>query len=440
MTDLRLGDCLDVMRDLADASVDAVVTDPPYGIGFMGKDWDSPGGTGDFPMRRSDPINTVNTGVTRQGGRQRSCEDFTKRQARDARDYQARTEAWATEALRVLKPGGHALVFGGTRTYHRLASGLEDAGFEIRDCLAWLYGSGFPKSLNLPGGLGTALKPAFEPVVVARKSLIGTVAANVLEHGTGALNIDACRIEGAKGDGNWKGKGAIDPGFQGGWASVETDENASGRWPANVVLDDEAAALLDAQTGELPSPQPYYRTQDTNPGVTGWNQERAGDFVPMYGDTGGASRFFYCAKVSRAERNAGLEGFEEQEREGQSAWAGLCNVCGSRMMLNGKPTCGHDDFEWVTGKPTKNVHPTVKPIDLMRWLIRLVTPPGGLILDPFLGSGSTGCAAALEGFRFVGIEREADYMAIAEARIAHWTEQARIAASQLSLLADGTAA
>ena len=137
----------------------------------------------------------------------------------------------------------------------------------------------------------------------------------------------------------------------------------------------------------------------------------------------GRSRFFYTAKASRREREAGLEGMPERERDGQSAWAGKCNVCDCRMMLNGKPTCGHDDFEWVTGKPARNLHPTVKPIALMRWLCRLVTPPNGLVLDPFTGSGTTGCAAVLEGFRFVGCEKEAEYVAIAEKRIAYWAGQ-----------------
>lgn len=308
-------DCIEAMRAMDEASIDAIVCDPPYELGFMGKAWDS-------------------SGVA----------------------YQPRT--WEA-ALRVLKPGGHLLAFGGTRTYHRLACAVEDAGFEIRDCIAWLYGSGFPKSHNGEWG-GTALKPAHEPIVVARKPLVGTVAANVLKHGTGGLNIDGCRIEGPKAGGS--GGAPLKFGGENHRPFHDTAEprefdTSQGRWPANVVLDPEAAAMLDEQSGERPG-----------------------------SDGQGASRFFYCAKASRGERNAGLDGFEE------------------RAAL-------------------RNVHPTVKPIDLMRWLVRLVTPPGGTVLDPFTGSGTTGCAAVLEGFDFIGIEREGEYVEIARARIRHWNAQ-----------------
>lgn len=468
---LRLGDCLDVMRELNEASVDAIVTDPPYGLGFMGKDWDSPGGTGDFPMRRTDAANTVNTGVTRQGGRQRSCSDFVKRQARDARSYQEWCESWGREALRVLKPGGHALVFGGTRTYHRLTCGLEDAGFEIRDVLCWLYGSGFPKSLDVqkaidaklgvkgtygepktpahaemlargsarrgdkhPGwdrpwmddpeasanaqldylpasdeargwkGWGTALKPAHEPIVVARKSLIGTVAANVLKHGTGALNVNGCRIDlgdeydPEKRQRQQRSDGAVRFASEGLIGTDISTYNPAGRWPANVVLDVEAADSLDEKSGHLESgnagKEGHNRNQPPreNGGIYGGGKglwKSPGPAGALYGDAGGASRFFYVAKADSGERNAGL------------TTPGL----------------------FSQDAPDKNVHPTVKPVDLMRWLCRLVTPPGGLILDPFMGSGTTGIAAGLEGFRFLGIEREEDYMRIAESRLSHWLTQ-----------------
>lgn len=345
------GDCVEKMRELDECSVDAVVTDPPYGLEFMGKGWDR-------------------LGLAMQEWH----------------------HAWATEALRVLKPGGHALAFGGTRTYHRLACGLEDAGFEIRDCLAWLYGSGFPKSHNLGGdwqGWGTALKPAHEPIVVARKPLAGTVAANVLEHGTGAINVDGCRIgfadEVDERESKDKNRHADFEsgeviGYHG-WDSRGAGGNydPEGRWPANVVLDEEAAAMLDEQSGESVS------SGGAGGGKLGariYGQFENGTLAANaggLGDRGGASRFFYCAKASKAERNAGL----------------------------------------VDG----NAHPTVKPIALMRWLVRLVTPPGGTVLDPFLGSGTTGIATALEGFGFVGIERDAEYLRIAGARIAHWTAQ-----------------
>jgi site-specific DNA-methyltransferase (adenine-specific) len=342
--------------------------------------------------------------------------------------------AWAVEAYRVLKPGGHLLAFGGTRTYHRLVCALEDAGFEIRDTVAWLYGQGFPKSLNvskaidkaagvtrgkvarvrvdgrsgsslnhtvegysgigLDAGLtsgppatpdaavwegwGTALKPAFEPIVVARKPLSErTVAANVLRWGTGALNIDACRIEGIP-------PSVPQPDFsQVAGRSTRLDASArngemsqsSGRWPANVALDEEAAALLDEQTGKLTSGDGNTRRKvhETNAmaGTLGMlDREEV-----SYGDTGGASRFFYVAKAGKKERNRGLA-------EGE-----------------------------------KNDHPTVKPVALLRWLCRLVTAPGGRILDPFAGSGSAGVAALQEHFEYVGIEKEPAYSAIAVARL-----------------------
>ena len=340
------GDCLDILRSLGPASVDAIVTDPPYGLGFMGKAWDA-----------------LPPGVE-----------------------------WARECLRVLKPGGYLLAFGGTRTWHRLAVAIEDAGFEIRDSVAWLYGSGFPKSLNVSkaidkatrevitahatpeaeqwSGWGTALKPAFEPIVVARKPLTGTVAANVLEHGTGALNIDGCRIEGDMSTGTWGAKQTTSLGYHGGTeGSGYRTEKPSGRWPANVVLDEDQASVLDAQSGTTKA-TPRRRNAPKGAGTygafTGADEDRQGP-----ADPGGASRFFYVAKAPKKERP-------------------------------------------VVGGVT---HPTVKPLTLMRWLVRLVTPPGGIVLDPFAGSGTTLEAAVLEGFAAVGIEREADYLQLIEARM-----------------------
>ena len=469
------GDCVAVMAELEEASVDAVVTDPPYGLHFMGKTWDQFGG----PTGKR---HTGGNGSSDPGGAMVAGSYDLGRNA----EFQRWCTAWATEALRVLKPGGHLLSFGGTRTYHRLACALEDAGFEIRDCLAWLYGSGFPKSLDVskaidraagaerevvgekivtglgpdgklafaPGtvplhagpipvtapatedarawqGWGTALKPAFEPIVLARKPLSGTVAENVLRHGTGALNVDGTRI----GDEItatlfsptkfefFKGK-RPDP------ARVEHD--VAGRWPANVVLDEEAAALLDEQSGELKG-----RVGMTQHG-SGTN-EVFGKFERSP-DAGGASRFFYTAKTSRAERENGIveygevpDGDPSARPTGALAAMGSreCNVCGSRTApphwVGGdprpNPTCGHEDWSYadVLAEPHKgrarNHHPTVKPVDLMQWLCRLVTPPKGLVMDPFLGSGSTGMAALREGFDFIGIERESEYVEIARARI-----------------------
>jgi DNA modification methylase len=604
-----VGDCREVMRELDEASVDAVVCDPPYEISFMAKSWDGKG-------------------------------------------VAFSVDTWR-EAFRVLKPGGHLLAFGGTRTFHRLTVAIEDAGFEIRDCLSWLYGSGFPKSLDVskaidkrrddtspalevtrwlnaqakragvryaaildhfgfnegsgqighwtalsigaqpavptwpqwlelkallgfgdemdaevwrlngrkgqPGeawhdrkvigeritgigtgkgsvayigdsdnrditapatpeaeqwaGWGTALKPAWEPVIVARKPLVGTVAANVLAHGTGALNIDACRIDGAPPSvPQPSGKSATGQvyGFRNGHGRNGEMSHAEGRWPANVALDEAAAALLDEMSGESANGRPNRvvgsptRESDITYGVGLGKQ-----IGPTYMDRGGPSRYFltvplddpdadltrfaYVAKASRRERNAGLDGMPEwgrgstirgldrqpypvrvhdpnpqviaaylrdcRERAGLSkkqlddalgtvtlySWfegrpAGI-ELPTPEMWLRLKQIIGFDDTHdremtetrlqdpaeptFSDSQPSANHHPTVKPIALMRWLVRLVTPPGGTVLDPFAGSASTGCACLLEGFKFVGIEQDAEYAAIAERRIAYWSVQAR---------------
>jgi DNA modification methylase len=346
------GDCIDVMESIDAASVDAIVTDPPYGLGFMGKAWDE-----------------LPPGV-----------------------------AWAEACLRVLKPGGHLLAFGGTRTYHRLACAVEDAGFEIRDSLIWLHGQGFPKSLNVGKALkqregwGTALKPAHEPIVVARKPLAGTVAQNVLEHGVGALNVDGCRIAATAADvAEQRSRTGGVMGVDDGRAIYGAGKrgpagNELGRWPANVLLshDDRCngecfegcpVAELDRQSGIQTSGVAVRTNGISDAGMFGFGN-RGPEPDVGYGDRGGASRFFYTAKASPSERSAGLDG--------------------------------------------RNIHPTCKPIDVMRWLVRLVAPPGGMVLDPFAGSGTTGCAAALEGTDFIGIEREAEYVELARARVAHW--------------------
>lgn len=375
------GDCIETMNAMPPESVDAIVTDPPYGLGFMGRKWDT------LPP---------------------SLE-------------------WAEACYRVLKPGGHIAAFGGTRTWHRLAVAIEDAGFEMRDSLAWLYGSGFPKGQDIgkqidkqagarrevvglnpiahkqPGqkgtaahgdrgpnlyvtapatpeaeqwaGWNTALKPAFEPIVLARKPLAErTVARNVLAHGTGAINVDGCRIAGEV-------PSVPQPDFKHvNGAVTHLDAHArngqmssapSGRWPANVLLDHHAAAWVDEQSGHRPG----FSGGGATPGevandVYGKGWKRRED-PTLYRDSGGASRFFYTAKAPRSERP---------------------NVGGVQ-------------------------HPTVKPLAIMRWLIRLVTPPGGTVLDPFAGSGTTIEAALVEGFNPVGVEMEADYLPLIQRRI-----------------------
>lgn len=314
-------------------SVDAIVCDPPYGLEFMGKEWDRLATGRGAEYASGGSLNLE--GMAKQSGRGGAGPKYVQRPAKRCGEcgrqawsgnpcqcddprwvldnsplytMQEWHHTWAVQALRVLKPGGHLLAFGGTRTAHRLVCAVEDAGFEIRDTIAWLYGSGFPKSLNGEWG-GTALKPAHEPIVVARKPLAGTVAANVQEHGVGGLNIDATRIEGAAGDGHWTHRREIGDGnIWGGGGRTDEDfgnENpAAGRWPANVVLDEEAARLLDAQTGDVRSAGLYPTTYSEAGGYGG----AVGNGVqgPLYEDTGGASRFFYTAKAGRDERSAGV--------------------------------------------------------------------------------------------------------------------------------------
>ena len=366
MTDrytLHAGDCRDVMRDYPADHFDSIVSDPPYGLSFMGKGWDR--------------------GVPGE-------------------------EFWR-EALRVAKPGAHLLAFGGSRTFHRLTVAIEDAGWEIRDVVCWLYGSGFPKSLNVGDGWGTALKPAWEPVIVARKPLVGTVAANVTRYGTGAINIDGCRV-GERSETKPQIRATTDIGG-GSWSKGDHvpfhyAPGAGGRWPANVMHDgsDEVVAGFPT-TGSSGdgSPRLAYGIGGTGSGA--YHGGGTGAMVATYTDSGSAARFFYCAKASRTDREEGCDhlpartGAEAVERDDDTA--GLQS-----------PRAGAGR----TADTVRNFHPTVKPTDLMRYLARLVTPPDGLLLDPFMGSGSTGKGALLEGFRFVGIDLDPAHVAIAEAR------------------------
>ncbi len=353
------GDCAVAMAYLLAAnSVDSIVTDPPYGLSFMGKRWDV-----DVPG----------------------------------------AEVWA-EALKVLKPGGYLLAFAGTRTYHRMAVAIEDAGFEIRDQIGWAYGSGFPKSHNGEWG-GTALKPAWEPIVMARKPLIGTVENNFEQHGTGGLNIDGCRVGDSKSVPASASKtqnkvyGAGMTSASGGTDSSGFDPNV-GRWPANLIHDgsDEVLAAFPSAQGQQGA------TGKRKQGAVYGTVDQGIAGIQPRGDTGSAARFFYCAKASRADRDGGLDGFATARK-------------GSLNMRSD----GHAERTGQLPQARANTHPTVKPTDLMRYLSRLVTPPGGTVLDPFMGSGSTGKAAVLEGFRFIGCELSDEYADIAEARIAKAT-------------------
>ena len=357
------GDCRQVMATLPVCSVDAIVTDPPYELGFMGKGWDS-------------------TGVAND------------------------PETWR-QALRVLKPGGYLLAFSGTRTYHRMAVAIEDAGFEIRDQIGWLYGSGFPKSHNGEWG-GTALKPAWEPVCMARKPLQGTVAANFAAHGTGGLNIDGCRVGTTKDVPTSPAKdriGQVAKGNERGRTAETTGFDAeTGRWPANLIhdgSDEVVAAFPDAigAQGDVRGTEPS-RTGDESTVCYGKFAGRVAQAARK--DGGSAARFFYCAKADRADRNEGLHGMPTKQQD--------------PSREPGRP--GGENPRNRGAAERENHHPTVKPTDLMRYLCRLVTPPGGVVLDPFMGSGSTLKAAELEGFSGIGIELSPDYIAIAKRRIA----------------------
>ena len=391
---LLRGDCIEVMKTLEDNSIDSIVSDPPYELGFMGKSWD-------------------NTGIAYN------------------------VEMWK-ECLRVLKPGGYLLSFGGSRTYHRMACAIEDAGFDIRDMIEWIYGSGFPKSHNvgkaydkLMGndrevagvskndrpdsqvkggrafdktfnvgqkhetiletkgtseyeGFGTNLKPAHEPICMARKPLSEkTIVQNVIKWGTGAINIDGCRVEYTDGTtpeqikkkytGSNVGNNSVTNNFGVKDIKMTSDSTLKGRFPANFMHDGspEVTSLFpESKSSKRKNGQDYSKvSSNINIGGGFKNSE--------YTDSGSAARFFYCAKAGKKERNNGLE---------------------------------------------KNSHPTIKPIKLMRYLCRLVTPKGGTVLDPFMGSGTTGISAKLEGFNFIGIELSEEYFKIAEGRISNYEE------------------
>lgn len=424
-------DCIEAMKAMPDNSVDSIVTDPPYELGFMGKSWDASG-------------------------------------------IAFNIEVWQ-EALRVIKPGGHLIAFSGSRTYHRMAVAIEDAGFQIRDQIMWVYGSGFPKSHNISKGIdkaagverevigtqtlvgtaargnaarnvvlseggtsggmkveveitapataaaqqwdgwGTALKPAHEPMVLARKPLEGTVANNVLTYGVGGLNIDGSRVI-ADGE-NFDNLKSRPIGKLNTRRNDETDEEFDarvgespeqlaalaklkelGRFPANFIHDgsDEVVALFP----DTKSPKTYLRSSKATANID-WNPKEAETEQLGFGDSGSAARFFYCAKASKRDRNEGLDGFEAKRDHDGRKDGGV----------------GGDNPRNRTNNAKLNHHPTVKPTTLMQYLVRLVTPPNGIVLDPFMGSGSTGKACAYEGFDFIGIEQSSEYVAIAQARI-----------------------
>jgi site-specific DNA-methyltransferase (adenine-specific) len=427
------GDCRQVLATLPAESVHSIVTDPPYGIGFMGKEWDHKNIVARAKQRAGHAQPKHRNGTERTAPRRALAEEAGAYDLSPAamRAFQSWTAEWAAQAIRVLKPGGIVLCFASTRTYHRMACGLEDAGFEVFDQIGWLFGSGFPKNHDfakdqeaskaagarvikaeftghqMAVGFGTALKPGWEPIAVARKPISGTYAENVLLHGCGALNIDGCRVEtedhiggGAySANGNRNVSGSLSPtGMnRAGATAAQEFVQPKGRWPANVVHDgsDEVLAAFPSVASGIPSGT----KAGNNNNVFG--QFAGGIPVTGYGDAGSAARFYYCAKASKADREAGCDGLPTK-RGGM-----VSNTSGQHMTRRDG------------GEPGQraNHHPTVKPTELMRWLVRLVTPPGGAVLDPFLGSGSTARAASIDGFDCIGIELDPEYVAIAKHRV-----------------------
>ena len=450
------GNSLDLLPTLADNSIDAIVTDPPYGLGNPDPDYIIKA----IQQWASGDRSHIPEGKGFMG---KSWDSFVPPPA-----------IW-DECLRVLKPGGHLLAFAGTRTYDLMGISIRMAGFEIRDSIGWVYGSGFPKSLDVSKaidkaagaerevigqnqyatrrpqkeidhdqkwgkslgtesttlitapstpeakqwqGWGTALKPALEPIVVARKPLIGTVAENVLTHGTGGLNIDASRIGSQGGNKRTEFDDIANNGVYGsglGQSKPAQVVEGLGRWPANLILDEYTAELLDEQSGKVRS---NHNKTNNNSGFgdsyVGGNLTRPVS-GPMYSDSGGASRFFYVAKASKRDRNEGLEDLEAQRHS-------------DRELADG---AGGDNPRNRTNNAKQNFHPTVKPTALMQYLVKLVTPPNGTVLDPFTGSGSTGKAAILEGFDFIGIELTEDYWPIIEGRLKH--AEAKVAEAKENL-------
>lgn len=403
------GDSEKVLAKMDDNSVDSIVTDPPYGLSFMGKKW----------------------------------------------DYDVPSVALWRQVFRVLKPGGHLLSFAGSRTYHRMAVNIEDAGFEIRDQIMWIYGSGFPKSMNIAkaidktngyegdvigtrkvdigiqsgslhvgrgserviqdvkalspeakkwDGWGTALKPAHEPIVVARKPIENTVVDSVLKYGTGGINIDGCRVgdivqdTSKNGRAEAKHKASV---YELGLKKEFEGEMTVGRFPANVIHDgsDEVVSGFPITTSGTPG----VKQGGNNGPAYGKESRPAGTQMGGFGDKGSASRFFYCVKASKQERNKGFD---------------------IELTPNERPLGeAFGETHLYSTQNNGNNHPTVKPVDLMKYLCRLVTPPNGIVLDPFMGSGTTGIAATVEGFNFIGIEMSEEYIKIADTRISHWVDE-----------------
>lgn len=403
------GSMLDMLEHIEPNSIDSVVTDPPYEINFMNKGWD-------------------NAGVSFQPDTWKKCYE-------------------------VLKPGGYLLAFGGSRTFHRIACAIEDAGFEIRDTIIWLYGSGFPKSMNIGlavdkknienserkaqpiyeaqnewGGWGSCLKPSFEPIIVARKPLAGTLVDNVLTYGVGGINIDECRVPANPGEYDIRHYTKEDcfQNLKPKESKFQVKPQPEGRFPANTILtyddndyDEVCGGFPDSGNGNNGTPYNYAGREYNNKETSMFNGDKP-QSPSNYNDNGSASRYFYCAKASKKDRDEGLDKFDVKvtgELQG-----GRKEGSAGSLRVRKDGSIGVNPYAGK-GSPKRNTHPTVKPTELMQYLIRLVTPNGGTILDPFNGSGSTGKAAMYEnrernkGYKYIGIELTEEYLPIAKARI-----------------------
>ena len=379
------GDCIEEMQKLIDdgKQVDSVVTDPPYHLTSIVERF---GKEGSAPAQEGT-----------DGAFARASKGFMGKEW-DGGDIAFRKETWEL-AYKLLKPGGHLLAFSGSRTYHRMAVAVEDAGFEIRDQIMWLYGSGFPKSLNLGDGWGTALKPAHEPIVMAKKKLEGTNKQNKDKYGTGGINIDGCRIEGEvkRPDTNPDFRDVAKKAMaQGGQDKLNFNQITGAKRKTTVRKSRDGSNVWTDDNSGMKQENNHFADADP--------RGRYPANVMHGGLQEDWARYYYCPKTSKSERNQGLDDFPTKDK-----------------VFNGKSSTPSKDMKGVeqkfTTEPSANVHPTVKPVELMRYLCRLVTPKGGVVLDPFMGSGSTGMAAKDEGFDFIGIEKDEEYYKICESRI-----------------------
>lgn len=429
------GDAFSRLKEFPDNHFDSCVLDGPYGLSFMGKSWDTfSADNSDKRTKAKARKNGIRTGIGKPSGESSS---FTAgeydRSSESNRNFQLWFTDLAREILRVLKPGAYFLSFGGTRTFHRMISGIEDAGFEIRDCIMWTFGSGFPKSYNLTDELGTALKPSWEPICMARKPLEGTIEQNYKKWGTGVLNISRTRVPGEPW--TFGTQTDIKGGRYGDSRPSDGDVYAknvvggeNGRWPANIIHDGSPEVMaLFPETKSGTGAVMKESAKGYSPNALSKESRPAGTEMVTYGDQGSAARFFYCAKTSRSDRNEGLDHLPKKPlAAGNQAQAQV-----KRGVLDHAGDSGMNTVHML-----QNNHPTVKPTKLMRYLVAMVTPPGGEVLDPCCGSGSTGKPAILEGFNVVLIDREQQWAEIAAARCAHATlvwNKLNKAGKQLSL-------